>query len=129
MRSGFCASTDFEICGVAAARDAAELRLRHGLGQQKFALGRCGCACPAKHQVGCKRIEQDRGGRTRGKNARDFLRRFDDAAGGVFYLCRLRETWCKRGGAECCGTKTGKNGAAIDLHEVPHGEQAITAAA
>ena len=71
---------DFEIGGVAAAGDAADLGPGADIRQHVDAFFRPVGARPAEQQIGRQRIEQDRGRRPCGKHASDLLRHRHGAA-------------------------------------------------
>ena len=79
----------FQIGGVAAARDAPDLRARADFRQHVHALFRPVGAGPAEQQLGRKRIKQDRGRRAGREHARNFFRHRQRAAARVCDCCRM----------------------------------------
>ena len=110
MRSGLSASTRFQVGGIAAPGDAADLRPCADVRQHIGALFRPVGARPADQQVGRQRIEQDRGRRSGRENARDLFRDRQRAAGRIGDRCRTRT------GAAQAARPCRQKGSAADCH-------------
>jgi hypothetical protein len=103
---------DFEIGGVAASGDAADLRPPAHVGQKKLALGRRIGARPADQAIRRQRVEQDGRRGAGGKHALDPRRNRHRASGAVGHA---------RGAGTPRGEQRGRRGADHQGATIDHG--------
>ena len=113
MRSGFRLEEHFEICGVAAAGEAADLGFVAGTRAEKAALGGRRAPRPSQQQFGRECVEQDRCRRPGSEHALDFLRDRDGAAAIVGRRCGLRNAWRQQRRRKAC-----QESASVNAHEI-----------